>query len=52
MRTVDVGIASLSMHSIRETVGCDDVASSYKLFLAFYQSFRELDADCDWTSLL
>ena len=34
------------MHSIRETIGVDDVESSIKLFTAFYKSFRESDRLC------
>eukprot|EP00286_Rhodomonas_abbreviata_P005667 CAMPEP_0181316140 /NCGR_PEP_ID=MMETSP1101-20121128/15738_1 /TAXON_ID=46948 /ORGANISM="Rhodomonas abbreviata, Strain Caron Lab Isolate" /LENGTH=468 /DNA_ID=CAMNT_0023423371 /DNA_START=30 /DNA_END=1436 /DNA_ORIENTATION=+ len=48
IRTVDVGIGSLSMHSIRETIGCSDVESGYQLFLAFFKLFRALDDTCDF----
>ncbi len=41
IRTVDVGIASLSMHSIRETIGIADIESNLKLFKIFYKNFRE-----------
>ena len=37
LRTVDVGIAQLSMHSIREMCGTDDVDIAYKHFVAFYE---------------
>jgi hypothetical protein len=42
-RTVDVGAPQLSMHSIREMCGVDDVGHSYRHFLAFFQvrSFSE-----------
>ena len=33
IRTVDLGIPSLSMHSIRETMGCQDVVTNAKLFM-------------------
>lgn len=46
IRTVDIGIPSLSMHSIRETVGTQDVADSKKLFVSFFQNFRTLDQSC------
>lgn len=36
-RTVDVGAPQLSMHSIREMCGVDDVGHSYRHFLAFFQ---------------
>ena len=46
IRTVDIGVPSLSMHSIRETVGTDDVANSKKLLLSFFRNFRSLDKVC------
>lgn len=36
-RTVDVGAPQLSMHSIREMCGVDDIGFSYKHFVAFFQ---------------
>jgi hypothetical protein len=36
-RTVDVGMPQLSMHSIREMAGVDDVLLAYKHFLAFFR---------------
>ncbi|KAL6996998.1 aspartyl aminopeptidase [Sarracenia purpurea var. burkii] len=44
IRTVDVGAPQLSMHSIREMCGVDDVNYSYEHFKAFYQEFCHLDA--------
>ncbi|KAM3188711.1 hypothetical protein P3L10_034569 [Capsicum annuum] len=38
IRTVDCGIAQLSMHSVREICGKEDVDIAYKHFKAFYQS--------------
>ena len=32
IRTVDLGLPSLSMHSSRETMGCQDVITNTKLF--------------------
>jgi aspartyl aminopeptidase len=43
MRTIDVGIAQLSMHSIREMCGVDDVDHTIKLFRAFFSQFTKLD---------
>ena len=48
LRTVDVGVPSLSMHSIRETVGTKDVDNSYQLFRTFFTTFGELDNACDF----
>jgi aspartyl aminopeptidase len=36
MPAIDVGVAQLSMHSIREMAGVDDVEHSINLFSAFY----------------
>jgi aspartyl aminopeptidase len=44
MRTVDVGIPQLGMHSIREMCGVDDVDHATALLTAFYNEFAELDA--------
>lgn len=43
VRTVDVGNAMLSMHSIRETAGSHDVQNAIDLFSAFFEGFSELD---------
>ncbi|KAK6361209.1 hypothetical protein TWF730_004952 [Orbilia blumenaviensis] len=43
MRTIDVGNAQLSMHSIRETGGADDVEHSIKLFKAFFEKYTALE---------
>lgn len=43
IRTVDVGCAMLSMHSIRETAGSHDVQSAIDLFTAFFEGFSQLD---------
>jgi len=48
IRTVDLGIASLSMHSIRETMGCEDIASNVQLFTHFYADFGNLDRACNF----
>ncbi|KAF8913804.1 aspartyl aminopeptidase [Gymnopilus junonius] len=43
IRTVDVGNAMLSMHSIRETAGSHDVQNAIDLFSSFFEGFAELD---------
>lgn len=43
-RTVDLGNAQLSMHSIRETGGVYDVEYGIKLFEAFFEHFSELES--------
>ncbi|KAH7424330.1 hypothetical protein KP509_11G002600 [Ceratopteris richardii] len=43
IRTVDVGAPQLSMHSIREMCGVDDVSYSYQHFRAFFQEFTQID---------
>jgi len=48
IRTVDLGVPSLSMHSIRETIGCQDVATNAKLFTTFFKVFGELDKSCSF----
>jgi len=45
-RTVDVGVPSLSMHSVRETMGVADITSNFKLFQTFFKEFRTLDDSC------
>lgn len=44
IRTVDVGAPQLSMHSIREMCGVDDVKYSYEHFKFFFEEFSLLDA--------
>jgi len=43
IRTVDVGVPQLSMHSIRETCGTADVAHAYQLIRAYFLEFPILD---------
>ncbi|KAF8665615.1 hypothetical protein AX16_000071 [Volvariella volvacea WC 439] len=43
LRTVDVGNAMLSMHSIRETAGAHDVQHAIDLFGSFFEGFSVLD---------
>lgn len=46
-RTVDVGIPQLSMHSIREMCGVEDIELSYKHFKAFFELFNIVDKTLD-----
>jgi len=46
IRTVDLGVPSLSMHSIRETMGVEDVDTNARLFTKFFSEFGKLDAAC------
>lgn len=41
-RTVDLGNPQLSMHSIRETGGTNDIAHSVNLYKSFFQNYAEL----------
>ncbi|KAF8895922.1 peptidase M18 [Mucidula mucida] len=43
MRTVDIGMGMLSMHSIRETGGSHDVQHAIDLFTSFFEGFANLD---------
>ncbi|XP_054806925.1 probable aspartyl aminopeptidase [Prosopis cineraria] len=43
IRTVDCGIAQLSMHSVREICGKKDVDIAYQHFKAFYKTFSSID---------
>jgi len=43
VRTVDVGTPMLSMHSVRETAGTQDVRSYIDLFAEFFEGFAGLD---------
>jgi aspartyl aminopeptidase len=45
IRTVDVGNAMLSMHSIRETAGSQDVQGAIDLFGTFFEEFSGLDKE-------
>lgn len=38
LQAVDVGAPQLSMHSIREMAGVEDIANSINLFSTFYES--------------
>lgn len=41
-RTLDLGNPQLSMHSIRETGGTEDIAHSIRLYTSFFQNYAEL----------
>lgn len=43
IRTVDCGMPQLSMHSVREMCGTEDVDISYRHFKAFYELFTTID---------
>mmetsp|Transcript_46494 Transcript_46494/g.47194 ORF Transcript_46494/g.47194 Transcript_46494/m.47194 type:complete len:297 (+) Transcript_46494:933-1823(+) len=43
IRAIDIGAPSLSMHSIRETMGVCDLTSGLELFKAFFVHFRSVD---------
>jgi aspartyl aminopeptidase len=47
MRTIDVGIPQLAMHSVREMCGVDDVLSSYELFKAFFMEYESVNGSLD-----
>ena len=42
IKTIDIGAACLSMHSIREIMGVIDLLYYQKLFAAFYTNYTEL----------
>ncbi|ORZ24941.1 peptidase M18, partial [Lobosporangium transversale] len=44
LRTIDVGNPQLSMHSIREICGTEDVTLAIKLFESFFEEFPSIDA--------
>lgn len=44
LRTVDVGNAMLSMHSIRETAGSYDIQHAIDAFSSLFEGFAELDS--------
>ncbi|KAK9893868.1 aspartyl aminopeptidase [Cystobasidium minutum MCA 4210] len=43
LRTVDIGCVQLSMHSIRETGGAEDVGMLIRLFKQFFKDFAKVD---------
>jgi len=51
IRTVDVGVAQLAMHSIREMCGTDDIHTSREHLRAFFETFSQLDRTIDVDTL-
>ena len=47
IRTVDVGVPQLSMHSIREMCGTEDIDICFRHFRAFFDNFAAIDAQMD-----
>jgi aspartyl aminopeptidase len=47
IRTVDVGVPQLSMHSVREMCGTEDIDICARHFTAFFDNFARVDADVD-----
>ncbi|WVQ82981.1 hypothetical protein IAT38_005119 [Cryptococcus sp. DSM 104549] len=45
VRTVDIGLAQLSMHSIRETAGSADVRHYIQFFKTYFDGFGAIDKD-------
>eukprot|EP00956_Cyclotella_meneghiniana_P014701 scaffold22130_cov62-Cyclotella_meneghiniana.AAC.5 len=43
IRTVDLGMPQLSMHSCREVMGTADLTHGFNLFNAFFKHFNEID---------
>mmetsp|Transcript_96200 Transcript_96200/g.188940 ORF Transcript_96200/g.188940 Transcript_96200/m.188940 type:complete len:488 (+) Transcript_96200:58-1521(+) len=43
IRAVDLGMPQLSMHSIREMMGCDDLTHATALFEAYFRDFRSVE---------
>lgn len=44
VRTLDLGNAQLSMHSIRETGGSYDIEYAINLFDSFFEHYGELES--------
>lgn len=47
LRTLDLGNPQLSMHSVRETGGSEDVGHAVNLFSAFFEHFTTIDGTID-----
>ncbi|KAJ3683142.1 hypothetical protein LUZ60_013369 [Juncus effusus] len=43
IRTVDCGIPQLSMHSVREMCGKEDIDNACKIFTSFFNNFSKID---------
>ncbi len=44
-RSIDAGVAQLSMHSIRATTGSDDTGLCVKLFEGVYRHWEQVDRE-------
>lgn len=44
VKTCDVGCAMLSMHSVRETAGSEDVQNYIDLFRSLFESYAVLES--------
>jgi aspartyl aminopeptidase len=44
MRTVDVGVPQLAMHSVREMCGTQDLLNSYTLLKGLFTEYSAIDA--------
>jgi len=47
IRTVDIGMPQLSMHSCREMMGISDLSNGYELFKAYFQDFVTVDENLE-----
>jgi aspartyl aminopeptidase len=47
IRTVDLGMPQLSMHSVREVMGIADLTHCLNLFNSFFANFNEIDDSLD-----
>mmetsp|Transcript_18715 Transcript_18715/g.27691 ORF Transcript_18715/g.27691 Transcript_18715/m.27691 type:complete len:505 (+) Transcript_18715:42-1556(+) len=47
IRTVDVGMPQLSMHSCREMMGIEDLTNGYKFFQSYFKDFSSVDAELE-----
>jgi len=47
IRCIDVGVPQLSMHSVREMCGTDDVGLAHKHLLGFFKTFTAVDSILD-----
>jgi aspartyl aminopeptidase len=45
MRTIDLGVPQLSMHSCREMMGTGSIAELQKVCSVFFEKFAEIDAN-------
>jgi aspartyl aminopeptidase len=43
LRTIDIGNPQLSMHSIREIAGTDDITHAIKLLQGYFEDFANID---------